>query len=210
VSKVPVSRLPGNRAYIAEVISRATDNAIARRNRTESRCYTLRLKVSNVPIRSRDSIAEEVRQLQASGKKIVFTNGCFDVLHPGHLDLLERARALGDVLVIAINGDDSVKRLKGPKRPVFPETERGEILSALDVVDYVCTFNEDTPLETILEVRPDILVKGADWIDNIVGSREVEGWGGRVVALPLVPGQSTTGVIERVLEQAPRQDGSSR
>jgi rfaE bifunctional protein nucleotidyltransferase chain/domain len=162
-----------------------------------------------VSIHSRDSVAEQVRQLQASGKKIVFTNGCFDVLHPGHLDLLTRARALGDALVVAINGDESVKRLKGPNRPIFPETERGEILSALDVVDYVCTFNEDTPLETILDVRPDILVKGADWVDNIVGSKEVESWGGKVVALPLVPGQSTTGVIERVLERGLGR-GSSR
>jgi rfaE bifunctional protein nucleotidyltransferase chain/domain len=158
-----------------------------------------------VPIHSRDSVAEEARRLQASGKRIVFTNGCFDVLHPGHLDLLTRARSLGDALVVAINGDDSVKRLKGPKRPVFPENERGEILSAMEVVDFVCVFNEDTPLETILKIRPDILVKGADWADNIVGSTEVESWGGKVVALPLVPGQSTTGVIERVLNR-----GSSR
>jgi len=167
------------------------------------------LKVSNVPIDSPDAVAEQVRRLQASGKKIVFTNGCFDVLHPGHLDLLTRARALGDALVVAINGDDSVKRLKGPNRPIFPETERGEILSALEPVDYVCTFNEDTPLEAILSIRPDILVKGADWTDNIVGSKEVEGWGGKVVALPLVPGQSTTGVIERILERS-RDRGSSR
>jgi rfaE bifunctional protein nucleotidyltransferase chain/domain len=139
--------------------------------------------------------------LQASGKRIVFTNGCFDVLHPGHLDLLTRARSLGDALVVAINGDDSVKRLKGPKRPVFPQNDRGEVLSALEVVDYVCVFNEATPLETILKIRPDILVKGADWADNIVGSTEVESWGGKVVALPLVPGQSTTGVIERVLNR---------
>jgi rfaE bifunctional protein nucleotidyltransferase chain/domain len=158
-----------------------------------------------VPIHSRDSVAEEARRLQASGKRIVFTNGCFDVLHPGHLDLLTRARSLGDALVVAINGDDSVKRLKGPMRPVFPENERGEILSAMEVVDFVCVFNEDTPLETILKIRPDILVKGADWADNIVGSTEVESWGGKVVALPLVPGQSTTGVIERVLNR-----GSSR
>jgi rfaE bifunctional protein nucleotidyltransferase chain/domain len=158
-----------------------------------------------VPIHSRDSVAEEARRLQASGKRIVFTNGCFDVLHPGHLDLLTRARSLGDALVVAINGDDSVKRLKGPMRPVFPEDERGEILSAMEVVDFVCVFNEDTPLETILKIRPDILVKGADWADNIVGSTEVESWGGKVVALPLVPGQSTTGVIERVLNR-----GSSR
>lgn len=154
-------------------------------------------------------MAGQVRQLQAAGKKIVFTNGCFDVLHPGHLDLLARARSLGDALVVAINGDDSVKRLKGPTRPIFPETERGEILLALEAVDYVCAFNEDTPLETILNVRPDILVKGADWVDNIVGSTEVEGWGGKVVALPLVPGQSTTGVIERVLERITDR-GSSR
>jgi rfaE bifunctional protein nucleotidyltransferase chain/domain len=162
-----------------------------------------------VSIHSRDSVAEQVRRLQAGGKKIVFTNGCFDVLHSGHLELLARARALGDALIVAINGDDSVRRLKGPKRPVFPEDERAEILSALEAVDYVCTFNEDTPLETILQVRPDILVKGADWVDNIVGSEQVEGWGGQVVALPLVPGQSTTGVIERVLERTDDR-GSSR
>jgi D-beta-D-heptose 7-phosphate kinase/D-beta-D-heptose 1-phosphate adenosyltransferase len=154
-----------------------------------------------VSIHSRARIAQEAGRLRTQGKKVVFTNGCFDVLHPGHLDLLTRARMLGDALVVAINGDSSVRRLKGPNRPVFPETERGEILSALSVVDYVCTFDEDTPLETILEIRPDILVKGADWVHNIVGSREVEGWGGKVVALPLVEGQSTTGIIERVLHR---------
>jgi rfaE bifunctional protein nucleotidyltransferase chain/domain len=154
-----------------------------------------------VSIHSRDSIAQQARRLQASGKKVVFTNGCFDVLHPGHLDLLTRARSLGDALVVAINSDNSVRRLKGPNRPVFPENERREILSALSVVDYVCTFDEDTPLEAILEIRPDILVKGADWTNNIVGSREVEGWGGKVVTLPLVEGHSTTGIIERVLHR---------
>ena len=127
---------------------------------TRRRCYTYGLKVPNVSIHSRSSIAQEVRRLQSSGKKVVFTNGCFDLLHPGHLDLLTRARALGDVLVVAINSDNSVHRLKGPQRPVFPENERGEILSALEMVDYVCTFDEDTPLEAILEIRPDILVKG--------------------------------------------------
>jgi D-beta-D-heptose 7-phosphate kinase/D-beta-D-heptose 1-phosphate adenosyltransferase len=154
-----------------------------------------------VSIHSRDSIAQQARRLQASGKKVVFTNGCFDVLHPGHLDLLTRARSLGDALVVAINSDNSVRRLKGPNRPVFPENERREILSALSVVDYVCTFDEDTPLEAILEIRPDILVKGADWTNNIVGSREVEGWGGKVVTLPLVEGHSTSGIIERVLHR---------
>ena len=150
-------------------------------------------------IRSRDSIGQEVRRLQSSGKRIVFTNGCFDILHPGHIDLLTRARQLGDALVVAINSDSSVRRLKGSSRPIFPEDERAEILSALEVVDYVCTFDEDTPLETILTIHPDVLVKGADWVANIVGQREVEAWGGRVEALPLVAGQSTTGVIERVL-----------
>jgi rfaE bifunctional protein nucleotidyltransferase chain/domain len=154
-----------------------------------------------VSIHSRDSIAQQARRLQASGKKVVFTNGCFDVLHPGHLDLLTRASALGDALVVAINSDSSVRRLKGPNRPVFPENERGEILSALSVVDFVCTFDEDTPLDAILEIRPDILVKGADWTNNIVGSREVQGWGGKVVTLPLVEGHSTTGIIERVLHR---------
>jgi len=154
-----------------------------------------------VSIQSRVSIADKARRLQSSGKKVVFTNGCFDLLHPGHLDLLTRARGLGDALVVAINSDASVKRLKGPNRPVFPEQERGEILAALDVVDYVCTFDEDTPLETILEIRPDVLVKGADWTHNIVGSREVESWGGKVIALPLIEGQSTTGIIERVLDR---------
>lgn len=152
-------------------------------------------------IQSRDSLSQEARRLQASGKKVVFTNGCFDLLHPGHLDLLTRARSLGDALIVAINSDASVKRLKGANRPLFPENERAEILAALSVVDYVCTFDEDTPLEAILEIRPDILVKGADWTDNIVGSREVESWGGKVVALPLVQGQSTTGIIERVLHR---------
>jgi len=152
-----------------------------------------------VSIQTRDSIGQDVRRLQSSGKRVVFTNGCFDIIHPGHLDLLSRARQLGDVLVVAINSDNSVRRLKGPERPVFPESERAEILKALDVVDFVCTFDEDTPLETILTIRPDVLVKGSDWAANIVGQSEVEGWGGKVEALPLVAGQSTTGVIERVL-----------
>jgi D-beta-D-heptose 7-phosphate kinase/D-beta-D-heptose 1-phosphate adenosyltransferase len=150
-------------------------------------------------IHSRESIGQEIRRLQSSGKRIVFTNGCFDIIHPGHIDLLTRARQLGDALVVAINSDSSVRRLKGPERPIFPENERAEILKALEVVDYVCTFEEDTPLETILTIHPDVLVKGADWVANIVGQQEVEAWGGRVEALPLVAGQSTTGVIERVL-----------
>src|SRR5215471_791952 len=145
------------------------------------------------------AIAAEVRRLQASGKKVVFTNGCFDILHAGHIDLLSRARALGDALVVAINSDASVGRMKGPGRPIIPQQERAELLGGMEMVDFVCTFDEDTPLEAILHIRPDVLVKGADWTANIIGQVEVEGWGGKVVALPLIVGCSTTGIIERVL-----------
>ena len=151
-------------------------------------------------IGSLESIAETTRLLRRSGKKIVFTNGCYDILHPGHIDLLYRARALGDVLVVAINNDVSVRHLKGAGRPIFNENERAEILAGLEMVDWVTMFEEDTPLQAILAIQPDVLVKGADWgLDSIVGRQEVEGWGGRVVALPVVEGKSTTGIIERVL-----------
>ena len=150
-------------------------------------------------IASVQGVAAEVRKLQAAGKKIVFTNGCFDILHPGHIDLFRRARECGDALVVAINSDSSVARIKGRNRPIIPEVERAELLDALEMVDFVCLFDEDTPLEAILKIHPDVLVKGADWADNIVGQREVEGWQGNVVALPLVEGYSTSGVIERVL-----------
>lgn len=150
-------------------------------------------------VASREAVAGEVRKLQAIGKKVVFTNGCFDILHSGHVDLLTRARALGDALVVAINTDKSVARMKGPSRPIIPEDERAELLTGLEAVDFVCMFDEDTPLETILTIRPDVLVKGADWTANIVGQPEVESWGGKVVPLPLVEGRSTTGIVERVL-----------
>src|SRR5215831_16181537 len=129
------------------------------------------------------AIAAAVRRLQASGKKVVFTNGCFDILHSGHVDLLNRARALGDALVVAINTDVSVGRMKGPNRPIIPQEERAELLAGFEVVDFVCMFDEDTPLEAILQIRPDVLVKGADWTSNIVGQTEVESWGGKVVSL---------------------------
>src|SRR5437870_12215361 len=119
-------------------------------------------------IDSLDNVADQVRRLQKSGKKIVFTNGCFDILHAGHVDLLRRARQLGDALVVAINSDESVCRMKGPNRPIISQEERAELLAALEMVDFVCTFDEDTPLEAILKVHPDVLVKGADWgIDGI-------------------------------------------
>jgi D-beta-D-heptose 7-phosphate kinase / D-beta-D-heptose 1-phosphate adenosyltransferase len=151
-------------------------------------------------INSVDAISNKVLKAQQSGKKVVFTNGCFDILHAGHVDLLKRAKRLGDVLVVAINTDASVQRMKGPNRPIIPEDERAELLAGLGTVDFVCTFDEDTPLEAIVTVHPDILVKGADWgINDIVGRAEVEGWGGKVVALPLIEGKSTTGIVERVL-----------
>jgi D-beta-D-heptose 7-phosphate kinase/D-beta-D-heptose 1-phosphate adenosyltransferase len=131
--------------------------------------------------------------------RVVFTNGVFDLLHPGHIDLLTAARATGDALIVGLNSDSSVRRLKGPGRPVRTESERAYVLAALEAVDAVVIFEQDTPLELILALHPDVLVKGGDYTpDTIVGRREVEGWGGRVVVVPLTLGQSTTSVIERL------------
>ena len=131
---------------------------------------------------------------------VVFTNGCFDILHPGHVDYLQRARDLGSCLVVGLNSDASVRRLKGPARPVNDETSRALVLSALACVDYVVIFEEDTPYELIRAVAPDVLVKGGDWsVDRIVGRDLVEGAGGRVLSIPLLAGHSTTAVIERIL-----------
>ena len=132
----------------------------------------------------------------------MLTNGCFDILHPGHVDLFDRARREGDVLVVALNSDTSVRRLKGNKRPILGQDERAEIVAAMKAVDLVCVFDEDTPLAAILKIHPDVLVKGADWeVRGIVGQREVESWGGKVVVLGLVDGQSTTGIVNRVVER---------
>jgi len=150
-------------------------------------------------IASAQVVASAARALQSAGKKVVFTNGCFDILHSGHIDLLRRARGLGDALVVAINTDNSVVRMKGSNRPIIPQQERAEVLNEMEMVDFVCTFDEDTPLETIQEIHPDVLVKGADWTANIVGQKEVESWGGKVVTIPLTEGHSTTAIVERVL-----------
>jgi len=149
-------------------------------------------------IASLEEVAARVRELQSAGKRIVFTNGCFDVLHSGHIEILRQARKLGDAVVVAINSDASVARIKGPNRPIIPEHERAELLDGFEMVDFVCLFDEDTPLDVILKIRPDVLVKGADWRNNIVGQDEVEGWAGKVVVLPLMEGCSTTGIVERV------------
>ena len=134
-----------------------------------------------------------------SGKTVVFTNGCYDILHPGHIRLLESARSLGDILILALNTDASVQRLKGPTRPLVSQAERAELAAALEAVDAVTFFDEDTPRELIARVLPDILVKGADWSHFIAGREEVEAAGGKVLALPLEPGYSTTGILEDVL-----------
>jgi rfaE bifunctional protein nucleotidyltransferase chain/domain len=131
--------------------------------------------------------------------RLVFTNGVFDLLHPGHVDVLLAARREGDLLVVGVNSDASVKRLKGPTRPVRTLPERSYVLAALAMVDGVVAFEQDTPLELILHLRPDVLVKGGDYtVDTIVGSREVRGWGGHVTVVPLTAGQSTTSIIERL------------
>jgi rfaE bifunctional protein nucleotidyltransferase chain/domain len=146
------------------------------------------------------ALAEVLAGLRRQGKRVVFTNGCFDLLHPGHIHTLTQARALGDVLVVGLNSDDSARRLKGARRPILPESERAMLLSALEAVDYVTVFGEDTPLELIRLLRPQVLVKGGDWSpEAVVGKKEVEENGGEVVRIPYRPGFSTTGLIERIL-----------
>lgn len=133
------------------------------------------------------------------GKIVVFTNGCYDILHPGHIRLLEQARSMGGLLILALNTDSSVRRLKGPSRPLLAEMERVEMALALEAVDAVTLFDEDTPRELIAAVLPDILIKGADWAHFIAGREEVEAAGGKVLALALEPGYSTTGIVEEIL-----------
>jgi D-glycero-beta-D-manno-heptose 1-phosphate adenylyltransferase len=134
-----------------------------------------------------------------NGRRVVFTNGCFDLLHPGHIRSLEAARALGDILIVGINSDESVRSLKGPSRPVIPEQERAEILASLECVDSVLIFDDLTPQKVIAGLLPDILVKGGDWPgDQIVGREEVEAAGGKVVLVDVVPGYSTTEILKKI------------
>ena len=147
-----------------------------------------------------ESLVAERERLRADGKRVVFTNGCFDLLHPGHVRYLSEARALGDVLIVALNSDSSVRALKGAGRPIMSEKERAEVMAALEAVDYVTIFSQETPRDLIASLLPDVLVKGGDWpTEMIVGREEVEAAGGSVFSLPLVEGSSTTDIIQRIL-----------
>ncbi|MDX2304080.1 MAG: D-glycero-beta-D-manno-heptose 1-phosphate adenylyltransferase [Microscillaceae bacterium] len=150
-------------------------------------------------IQSLEEASAQVTQWKSEGKKVVFTNGCFDIVHLGHIDYLEKARQKGDKLVVGVNTDASVRRLKGEKRPVVPEYPRARMIAAFEFVDLVVLFEEDTPLRLIETLNPDILTKGSDYeIKNIVGAEFVLGQGGRVETLDLVEGYSTSGIIEKI------------
>jgi D-beta-D-heptose 7-phosphate kinase/D-beta-D-heptose 1-phosphate adenosyltransferase len=155
------------------------------------------------PFRSKVKTVRQLKpilaRLRRRGERIVFTNGCFDLLHIGHLRYLQRARRHGDRLVVAVNSDRSVRKIKGPPRPLLPQAERAEVLAALSCVDYVTVFNEPDPLAVITALQPDVLIKGSDWSQNrIIGREVVEGRGGRVRRVPLVKGISTTRLIEKI------------
>jgi len=153
-------------------------------------------------IKKREELLGIIKDLKAKGKRIVFTNGCFDLLHVGHVRYLEEAKTLGDILVVGVNSDASVRKLKGPKRPVLPAEERTEILSGLGCVDYVTTFDELDPLALITSLQPNVLVKGGDWTkEQTIGKEVVERSGGEVVIIPFVKGASTSNLIETILER---------
>lgn len=145
---------------------------------------------------------QEIPVIKAAGRSIVFTNGCFDIIHAGHVQYLEQAKQLGEILVVGLNSDASVKRLKGSPRPINSEEDRALVLSALQSVDYVIIFEEDTPYELIEAIQPDVLVKGGDWKEaDIVGSDIVKAKGGRVISLPFREGLSTTNIIEKMKQE---------
>src|SRR5271170_3945228 len=150
----------------------------------------------------RPALVQARAEWRREGKTVVFTNGCYDILHPGHIRLLERARSLGDLLILALNTDASVQRIKGPTRPMISQDDRAELAAALEAVDAVTFFDEDTPRELIAAVLPDVLVKGADWAHFIAGREEVEAAGGKVMALPLEPGYSTTDIVQEIISRS--------
>lgn len=150
-------------------------------------------------ILDRKTLQEKLAALRKEGKKIAFTNGCFDILHVGHVRYLREARKTADVLVLALNSDSSVQSIKGEKRPLVPEEERAEIMAALEFIDFVTIFAELTPRELINYLTPDIIIKGGDWPeDKVVGGDDVKKWGGRVILIPFVEGKSTTSVVEKI------------
>lgn len=145
-------------------------------------------------------LVETVNDLRRAKKKIVFTNGCFDIIHSGHINYLSRAKEMGDILIIGLNSDDSVRRLKGDKRPINNVNDRATVLDALEMIDYIVIFDEDTPYNLIKHIKPDVLVKGGDWVEEeIVGSDIVKAYGGVVESLPFYEGYSTTGTIEKLI-----------
>lgn len=150
---------------------------------------------------SRAELLEQRARWLAEGKSVVFTNGCFDLLHPGHIRLLEQARTMGDVLILGLNSDAGVVRMKGPSRPILAEAERAGLAAELEAVDAVVLFDEDTPRDLIASLLPDVLVKGADWSHFIAGREEVEDAGGLVIALELQPGYSTTNLVDNLISQ---------
>ena len=166
----------------------------------------MRLALARNRITTISDLTKQIEPARRAGEVIVFTNGCFDLLHIGHVRSLEQARGLGDQLIVAVNLDASVRRAKGPDRPILPARERMELVAALDCVDWVVGFRADTPIRLIQELRPDVLAKGGDWrLDAIVGRDDVESWGGRVVRLNVVPGARTSDLIERIGKQSPRR-----
>ena len=150
-------------------------------------------------ILERTALKDKLEELRKKGKKIAFTNGCFDILHVGHVRYLREAKKTADVLVLAINSDSSIRSIKGEKRPLMNEKERAEILAALEFIDFVTIFEELTPLELINYLKPDILIKGGDWPEEkVVGREEIKEWGGRVAIIPEVEGKSTTNIVEKI------------
>jgi len=148
---------------------------------------------------SRMELIRILEKIRKGKKRVIFTNGCFDILHAGHIDLLEKAKSYGDYLVVGLNSDLSVRKIKGPNRPIFPEIDRARLLAALEVVDYIVFFDEETPFEILRQLRPDVLVKGGDYqIDEIIGHDFIP----EVKVVPLVEGKSTTNIIEKILSES--------
>lgn len=182
--------------------SRTSDNPTARSAERERALPQYRMETADQKIKSLEEIVRWREDLREAGKKLVFTNGCFDILHVGHVRYLNRARSLGDRLVVALNSDRSVRQIKGAPRPVVPEMERAEVLAALACVNYLFIFDDLTPQRIIDAIVPDILVKGSDWeLSHVIGRETVESAGGFVLTVPLVEGASTSGIIRKVIDR---------